>query len=276
MFDKIISNAIEKSNEGIENNTYLKDGLLYCSKCNEPKQAKKIILGKEKTVGILCKCDELQEKQRQKDLQDNIFWESVKRNKEIGITDKAYLSNTFENDDNRNPDITSLCKKYVNAFDKMKENNYGILFYGDVGTGKSYYACCIGNALLNEGRKVLITSLGRLAKNRLDKTTLTTDLSKFDLIIIDDLGVENDSTATVYNIVDDIYRFGINLIVTTNLSPEQLKNPTDLNKKRVYDRICEMCCTCTQFVPITITRLDKAKSKRQDMLDLLKNTDIDK
>ena len=37
-----------------------------------------------------------------------------------------------------------------------------------------------------------------------------------------------------------------------------------------------MCCTCTQFVPITITRLDKAKSKRQDMLDILKNTDIDK
>ena len=111
----------------------------------------------------------------------------------------------------------------------MKENNYGILFYGDVGTGKSFYACCIGNKLLNEGKKVLITSLGRLAKNRLDKTTLTTDLSKFDLIIIDDLGVENDSTATVYNIVDDIYRFGINLIVTTNLSPEQLKNPTDLN-----------------------------------------------
>lgn len=276
MFDKIISNAIEKSNEGIKNNTYLKDGLLYCSKCNEPKQAKKMFFGKEKIVGILCKCDEQQEKQRQKELQDNIFWESVKRNKEIGITDKAYLSNTFENDDNRNPDISSLCNKYVKAFDKMKENNYGILFYGDVGTGKSYYACCIGNELLNKGKKVLITSLGRLAKNRLDKTTLTTDLSKFDLIIIDDLGVENDSTATVYNIVDDIYRFGINLIVTTNLSPEQLKNPTDLNKKRVYDRICEMCCTCTQFVPITITRLDKAKSKRQDMLDLLKNTDIDK
>lgn len=276
MFDKIISNAIEKSNEGIKKNTYLKDGLLYCSKCNEPKQAKKIILGKEKTVGILCKCDEQQEKQRQKELQDNIFLESVKRNKEIGITDKAYLSNTFENDDNRNPDISSLCNKYVKAFDKMKENNYGILFYGDVGTGKSYYACCIGNELLNKGKKVLITSLGRLAKNRLDKTTLTTDLSKFDLIIIDDLGAENDSTATVYNIVDDIYRFGINLIVTTNLSPEQLKNPTDLNKKRVYDRICEMCCTCTQFVPITITRLDKAKSKRQDMLDILKNTDIDK
>ena len=276
MFDKIISNAIEKSNEGIKNNTYLKDGLLYCSKCNEPKQAKKMFFGKEKIVGITCKCDEQQEKQRQKKLQDNIFWELVKRNKEIGITDKAYLSNTFENDDNRNPDISSLCKKYVKAFDKMKENNYGILFYGDVGTGKSYYACYIGNELLNKGKKVLITSLGRLAKNRLDETTLTTDLSKFDLIIIDDLGVENDSTATIYNIVDDIYRFGINLIVTTNLSPEQLKNPSDLNKKRVYDRICEMCCTCAQFVPITVTRLDKAKSKRQDMLDLLKNTDIDK
>lgn len=269
MFDKIIIKAIEKSNEGIKNNTYLKDGLLYCSKCNEPKQAKKMFFGKEKIVGITCKCDEQQEKQRQKKLQDNIFWELVKRNKEIGITDKAYLSNTFENDDNRNPDISSLCKKYVKAFDKMKENNYGILFYGDVGTGKSFYACCIGNELLNKGKKVLITSLGRLSKNRLDKTTLTTDLSEFDLIIIDDLGVENDSTATIYNIVDDIYRFGINLIVTTNLSPEQLKNPSDLNKKRVYDRICEMCCTCAQFVPITVTRLDKAKAKIGDMQNLL-------
>lgn len=275
MFDKTINTAIKKSNEGIKKNTYLKDGLRYCSKCNEPKQAKKMFFGKEKIVGITCKCDEQQEEQRQKELQDNIFWELVKRNKEIGITDKAYLSNTFENDDNRNPDISSLCNKYVKAFDKMKENNYGILFYGDVGTGKSFYACCIGNELLSKGKKVLITSLGRLAKNRLDKTTLTTDLSKFDLIIIDDLGVENDSTATIYNIVDDIYRFGINLIVTTNLSPEQLKNPTDLNKKRVYDRICEMCCTCAQFVPITITRLDKAKAKVKDMQNLLNSNSYD-
>ena len=40
----------------------------------------------------------------------------------------------------------------------MRDKNVGMLFYGDVGTGKSFYACCIANALLDKGVSVLVTS----------------------------------------------------------------------------------------------------------------------
>jgi len=46
----------------------------------------------------------------------------------------------------------------VEKWPEMRDKNVGMLFYGDVGTGKSFYACCIANALLDKGVSVLVTS----------------------------------------------------------------------------------------------------------------------
>ena len=61
-----------------------------------------------------------------------------------------------------------------------------------------------------------------------------------DLLIIDDLGTEQDtewSRSRIYNIIDNRYRNGLPLIVSTNKSIDQLKN---MYHERTIDRLLEM------------------------------------
>lgn len=64
------------------------------------------------------------------------------------------------------------------------------------------------------------------------------------LLIIDDLGIERGTEYAleqVYNVIDTRYKSGRPLIVTTNLTLDELKAPADIPHKRIYDRVLGMC-----------------------------------
>lgn len=148
----------------------------------------------------------------------------------------------------------------------MQENCFGITFTGAVGGGKSFYACCIANALIDWGVKVLVTRLSDLVRNRIQNNDFV-NLSDFELIVLDDVGIEG-ATQTAYNIVDDIYRANIPLIVTTNLSLSQLKESTSIEKQRIYDRILQRASYPIK-VDVTISRLDIARKNAKNTQDIL-------
>ena len=69
-------------------------------------------------------------------------------------------------------------------------------------------------------------------------------MSKYTLLIFDDLGIERQSAymqEMLFNIIDSRWRSGLPFIVTTNLSLDQIKQPDDLEYARIYDRILERC-----------------------------------
>ena len=77
-----------------------------------------------------------------------------------------------------------------------------------------------------------------------DKTEYINALAQYELLILDDLGTERSSEyalGIVFSVIDRRYRSGRPLIVTTNLPRKQLKEETNIEKKRIYDRILEMC-----------------------------------
>ena len=141
-----------------------------------------------------------------------------------------------------------MCRRYVEHWPEMKADNIGILFYGGVGTGKYFLACCIANALIDKQVRASVTNFPRIL-NKLqgfgeDKQEFLDKLSRYDLLVIDDLGVERDtsySVEQVFNVIDARSRTGKPLIVTTNLSLADLQNPSSLGYARIYDRILEMC-----------------------------------
>ena len=55
----------------------------------------------------------------------------------------------FENDNGRNPQA-GIARRYVEHWEDMRADNIGCLFWGGVGTGKSYLAGCIANALMEK------------------------------------------------------------------------------------------------------------------------------
>lgn len=65
-------------------------------------------------------------------------------------------------------------------------------------------------------------------------------LCSYPLLIIDDFGIERGTEYAleqVYNIIDARYRSKKPLIVTTNLTLTDLKNPQDVAHARIYDRL---------------------------------------
>ena len=78
------------------------------------------------------------------------------------------------------------------------KNNTGLLLFGDVGTGKSFFAGCIANALLDQDVPVLMTNFPTIL-NRLtgmfseDRSEFIASFDEYDLLIIDDQMCIRDS-----------------------------------------------------------------------------------
>lgn len=221
------------------------DGLLHCKRCGTPRQ--KIIrpMDRRMTVRCLCQCQSEVAQQAEAARKARELEEQYRS---IGITDPVLRSATFASDTYNTPEM-AFARKYVDQFPAMRAKGMGLLIVGDVGTGKTFLAACIANALLQQGVSVLMTSFGRILGNMPgitsgEQTRYLDSFHRYELLVIDDLGAERETPYVleqVYNIIDIRYRSRLPLIVTTNLSADELMDPDTLEKERIYDRILERC-----------------------------------
>ena len=173
----------------------------------------------------------------------------VERNRSVGLPDPGLRKHTFENDLGYNPKQIEMAKRYVQHWEEFRSSSTGLLLWGDVGTGKSFIAGCIANALLDKGVPVLMTNFARLL-NKLtdmyagDRNAYIDSFKQYPLLIIDDLGIERNSEFVreqVFSVIDSRYRSQLPMIVTTNLSVDDMMDPADLARGRIYSRVLERC-----------------------------------
>ena len=224
------------------------DNLIHCAKCKTPRQHHVVVLGKEMVVPIRCRCQQEVQDKEEAERKHREFLDQVSRLKANGLQDKSLREYTFANDKGYNPEMQKA-HDYVVHWSEMKAKSIGLLLWGDVGTGKSFFAGCIANALLEQGVPVLMTNFSRIL-NALsglyseEKNQYIDSLNQYSLLIIDDLGIERSTEFAleqVFNVIDSRYRSKLPLIVTTNMTLEELKNPQDLTRSRIYDRVLERC-----------------------------------
>ena len=227
-----------------------KDGLLHCHKCGSPRQA--VVTNpfdhRPDTVRCMCSCQGKAERRRERADQRHQRMERLRRRKAQGLQDRYLYEYPFDHDNGQNPAMAKA-RAYVDHWPEAFKRNVGLLLFGDVGTGKSFAAGCIANALLERDVPVLMTNfpaiLARLSGMfGEDRTAFLDGLGDYDLLIIDDLGAERNtgySMEQMFSIVDSRYRSGKPLVVTTNLKLDELKHPPDLAHARIYDRILERC-----------------------------------
>ena len=233
------------------------DHLIYCSKCNTPRQCRHELQGKVLIPSIRCKCQQeiFEQEEAQRKLHEKQM--EIEHLKTSGLQDKALYDYTFARDNGINPEI-KLAHNYVSNWEEMKANASGL-------------------ALLEKGIPVLMTNFSRILNTLTgmhfeDRNQFINSLNRYSLLIIDDLGIERNSDFAleqVFNVIDSRYRSKKPLIITTNLTLSELNNAADIAHKRIYDRILERC------IPVRINnrniRQDNATANLKQAKKILLN-----
>lgn len=160
-------------------------------------------------------------------------------------------------------------KKFVENFDLDYQN---LLFYGTVGTGKSFLSNCIASALIEKGHSVIYFSAGDLfakiseyafRKNGRDSDTNPyEDIYNCDLLVLDDLGTELTNSFVVsqlFTCLNERHLRRKSTIISTNLPMEDLR---DRYSDRIFSRIIsnyDICKLSGQDVRIYKKRMINRK-----------------
>lgn len=167
----------------------------------------------------------------------------------IGV---RFRKRTFQNFvvEDWNRDAFFKAKNFVESFPNTK----GLLFMGPVGAGKTHLAAAIANYLVEQLYAVMfgnITDIIALVKTTYQKEAELTELEiiktlteDVDLLIIDDLGKEypTENTAVLlYQIINRLYENEKPVVITTNMTSEELKKRYGDKGEAIVSRITEMC-----------------------------------
>lgn len=272
--NKMVDNLSKNVPAPVED-TYTDDeGLQRCANCHGKRETIITIFGNARKVNCVCQCQQAAIHAEEEAIEKRAKMRQIEEMRRTGFTDAKLMECTFENDDGSQPKVLHIAQNYVENFDEMKKDGKGLLLYGGVGTGKTYAAASIANALIDKGVSAMVTNFARISnklQERFEKKQAYLDnLNKFDLLVLDDLAAERSTEymqEIVYNVIDARYRAGLPMIITTNLSMETIKNPTNATDNRIYDRILEKC------FPVEVKGAShRRKNIRQDyehMKDLL-------
>ncbi|MCM1120188.1 MAG: ATP-binding protein [bacterium] len=158
----------------------------------------------------------------------------------------------YEGEDlQRFENAVSISHKFVDNFKNSYQN---LLFYGTVGTGKSFLSGCIARELLSQGLAViyfsangLFENLARYSFDAKAKETLYNfckDIYNNDLVIIDDLGTEVTNsfvTSQLFSLLNERHLRQKATIISTNLNLEEIR---DRYSDRIFSRITSNYSLC--------------------------------
>lgn len=231
------------------------DGLIHCTRCHEVKQ-KWVHVGESPFLArIPCPCQLEEERRREARNRHQDFLAALKGRKTYRLQDPGLGHYTFAQATVSTPELEKA-REYVAQWEEMEKKAMGLLLWGDVGSGKSFFAGCVANALLRRNVPVLMTNFSRIFNelgglSQAERNSYIRGLNHYRLLILDDLGVERGSDFAleqIYHVVNERYVVHRPMIVTTNLTLQELKHPGELNRQRIYSRILERC------VPLKLNR----------------------
>jgi DNA replication protein DnaC len=98
-------------------------------------------------------------------------------------------------------------------------------------------------------------------------------ISRADLLVLDDFGVERTTEYAIeqsYEIVNTRYKSGKPMVITTNLTLQEMQQEPLLQKRRIFDRVIEKC------IPVLVQgdsrRREIAEAKRREAMTLLEGS----
>ena len=217
------------------------DGLLYCGKCHTPKQTRGEGIAEGRLLSISCACRraEIDEEERkaQRRRADEL--------RGLCLPERAMHGSTFASA--ADAKHIRSARRYAAKWDECRAKNIGLLFWGNTGTGKSFTAQCIANALLDRQIPVKYYTAVQLVARLMEKENREPFLASLrgtPLLIIDDVGAERDtpfSREQLCAVIDERSEARRPLIVTTNYTLDEMRSCQDHAQQRLFDRITALC-----------------------------------
>ena len=260
-----------------EDKAFEKDGHVYCRKCKEKIDSDPLnCLGNKKILfRRQCKCDREEESLRkEKEEADHIR----RLREECFITSRNLINCTFDRVIAPDRQEVIIAKNFVKNLKELSKDNNGLIFHGNVGTGKTYLAACIANKIIEDYQiRVKMRNIPQIINDiekggfDIDKNDYYRKLSSVPLLILDDFGIERNTeyvNEMVYQIINTRYESKKPTIISTNIPLDVIMNGSnDINKERIYSRIREMC------IPVKIAgkdiRTELGRKKLRETRDLL-------
>lgn len=192
--------------------------------------------------------EEMQKKEQElKNIQAELQEEKQKRLFTNSMMTPLFKDKKFEN--LNKTDAVIKCMQYAQQFNK--DTSKGIQMIGNVGTGKTTLLASICNYLLEKGQPCLFTTFSNLLdelssysfQNAGDITGKLNDLTRFDFVVLDDIGRENYTDKrkeTAFRVIDTLMNYKVVTAFTAN--PEMIERLKNMPESRaMIDRLKDMC-----------------------------------
>lgn len=239
-----------------------KDGLLHCGVCGAPKQAKLTLPdGRVVTPPCMCRCQVAAQRREEAREEAQKKQAEAIHLRSLAFHGEALQRCIFSCDDSPKSQASRIARNYAKHFSDFNKAGKGLLFFGNVGVGKTFYAACIANALIDKCVSVVMTNFSRIAirmQGPFDgRQEYMDNLAQCGLLVIDDFAMERGTefmSEIVYDVINDRCQSGKPLVITTNVTKAELDNPSDLSKQCVFSRVLGMC------VPVKVTGIDRRRT----------------
>lgn len=250
------------------------EGYVVCGICGERKQQEirvpeSIHPSGRWRVPTACRCERMRAEAYERRI---VKQEGIAHQKKLFLwSELPRGAHTFSEDDQTQRKESAVCQKYAAQFAEMEKRNIGMMLYGGVGTGKTFLAECIGRALCEQSKRVYFLRATDLLSDIKSIPEILYKAARSDLLMIDDFGAQRDSkyaSEVMHSVLEQRRKVKKPLLLTTNLSPETMRRETDLDKKRLYDRILEMCPVCL-YIKGDSRRREIAEEKKREAQRLL-------
>ena len=228
------------------------DGLRHCAKCGGAKEAIfEVGEGFEPLRGAFaCPCQqaEIDKIEARREAEERQY--QVARRRSIALRSKSLREARFDADHNPTSKVSQFFRRYCDRWDEMLANGLGIRITGGVGTGKSFYAACVCNEIIDRGGTAYFVTIPEIleASQGFENTNLrweiAQNITRAQLVVFDDVGAERATSYAsekVYDAINDRLETGLPTIVTTNYSDKDLQTSADIQERRIFDRILQMC-----------------------------------
>lgn len=200
IFTKMVD-AVEAANAAPDDYINPADGLKYCGKCHTPKEA--LYPTDLQAQGftkhpVMCKCAAERREREEAERREYERMSYMTMLRSEAFHDMPAALWRFESAAVTTPQLAKA-RGYAQNWDEFKKAGIGLLLFGNVGTGKSYAAGCIANALIDRLESVLFVGMSDVV-NRMqgnfgtDRDHYMKSLMRPDLLILDDLGAERNTS----------------------------------------------------------------------------------